>query len=90
MPDTQHHVAGSAGLVASYVANAARALPQRLLANCLLLALCQHTITICCFLHCCYCCADHLNLMTANPLRGPNPPELGGPRFLDLSGQLHM
>lgn len=28
---------------------------------------------------------DHLNLMTANPLRGPNPPELGGPRFLDLS-----
>jgi purine-nucleoside phosphorylase len=23
--------------------------------------------------------------MTANPLRGPNPPELGGPRFLDLS-----
>jgi len=25
--------------------------------------------------------------MTANPLRGPNPPELGGPRFLDLSGQ---
>lgn len=32
-------------------------------------------------------CADHLNLMTANPLRGPNPPELGGPRFLDLSGE---
>ena len=30
---------------------------------------------------------DHLNLMTANPLRGPNPPELGGPRFLDLSGE---
>eukprot|EP00879_Flechtneria_rotunda_P010705 GHRR01011187.1.p1 GENE.GHRR01011187.1~~GHRR01011187.1.p1 ORF type:complete len:372 (+),score=101.70 GHRR01011187.1:356-1471(+) len=28
---------------------------------------------------------DHLNLMAANPLRGPNPPELGGPRFLDLS-----
>lgn len=28
---------------------------------------------------------DHINLMTANPLRGPNPPELGGPRFLDLS-----
>lgn len=28
---------------------------------------------------------DHLNLMTANPLRGPNHPELGGPRFLDLS-----
>lgn len=25
--------------------------------------------------------------MTANPLRGPNPPELGGPRFLDLSGE---
>ncbi len=28
---------------------------------------------------------DHLNLMATNPLRGPNPPELGGPRFLDLS-----
>jgi hypothetical protein len=40
--------------------------------------------TPCC---CCCCCSDHLNLMTANPLRGPNPPELGGPRFLDLSGQ---
>lgn len=28
---------------------------------------------------------DHLNLMTTNPLIGPNPKELGGPRFLDLS-----
>ncbi|GBF99706.1 purine nucleoside phosphorylase [Raphidocelis subcapitata] len=28
---------------------------------------------------------DHVNLIGANPLRGPNPPELGGPRFLDLS-----
>lgn len=29
--------------------------------------------------------SDHINFMAANPLRGPNPPELGGPRFLDLS-----
>jgi len=28
---------------------------------------------------------DHINLIGANPLRGPNPLELGGPRFLDLS-----
>jgi purine-nucleoside phosphorylase len=29
---------------------------------------------------------DHLNLVGANPLRGPNPPGLfGGPRFLDQS-----
>jgi purine nucleoside phosphorylase len=28
---------------------------------------------------------DHINFIGSNPLRGPNPPELGGPRFLDLS-----
>jgi len=28
---------------------------------------------------------DHINLMTTNPLIGPNLKELGGPRFLDLS-----
>lgn len=28
---------------------------------------------------------DHINMIGSNPLRGPNPSELGGPRFLDLS-----
>jgi len=28
---------------------------------------------------------DHINFIGSNPLRGPNPQELGGPRFLDLS-----
>ncbi|KAI8463672.1 MAG: nucleoside phosphorylase domain-containing protein [Monoraphidium minutum] len=28
---------------------------------------------------------DHINMIGNNPLRGPNPKELGGPRFLDLS-----
>ncbi len=28
---------------------------------------------------------DHINFIGSNPLRGPNPAELGGPRFLDLS-----